>query len=131
VPPRSRPQHLHLYDTSGGNLNKCFPQCHAITRFIAITPPPFSFSLSLRFLFSAFKTVSPPRSVSISPSHTLELILTPTVPPALALSVFLPPSLPGVVLLSVPSLHNQLFVRMSLHPSLSPVFSVQTLKDIA
>lgn len=85
MPPRSRPQHwmqhLHPYDTSGGNLNKCFPLCCTITCFIA-TPPPISlsFALSLQSLCLSFQNdFCLSLRLYLSVTHTSELILTSSV----------------------------------------------------
>lgn len=79
MPSRSQPQHLHPYDTSGRNLNKCFPPRvePSLALLLSFSPPPLSFP---PLLFSSF-SFKAETNLYLFPScffllHTAELILT-------------------------------------------------------
>lgn len=109
MPPRSRPQHLHPYDTSGGNLNKCFP---SVARSLALLAS-LSFSPPLAVPCLRFQN---PFAFRLHPSVPLELILTSSV-----LLLPLPPlslSLPPRCCLTHCSLFTQSAVCKNVAPSL-------------
>lgn len=119
-------------------FQQMFPPCVTLSLILL---PSFSFCLSSSFSFVTSQLSKQFPHLLLPPSlrHTLLNLFEHCLSScSFVLPVFSPSPSPGVVLLTVPSLHNQLFVRMSLHrsplspsPSFFPFFSEQTLKDIA